>query len=249
MKLPSNVSTALDDAVDASRRTMRWRLGASAPLLLGNSLARLMTAESEPARPVLSKEDDAFLDELQRATFRFFADCAHPTTGLVKDRNRVSGKDGRHIASIAATGFGLTALCWRISGVGCHPRKRGSVRGPLCNFSANKCPRSAVSFIISSTGRPASASGNASCPGPPALGSLDGSLVPCAAGGSLAFLPRESIRCQRTMRERFGAKACTRYGFADAFNPADFMKNEEVRKALQKAGFRTIPAVHPSARG
>jgi len=112
--------------------------------------------------------------------------------------------------------------------------------------------------------------------GPPELGPLDGSLVPCAAGGSLAFLPRESVHCLRTMRERFGAQAWTRYGFADAFNPANgwtapdviginagitllmaenartgfvwktFMKNEEVVNALQKAGFRTVAA--PSTR-
>jgi len=60
---------------------------------------------------VLSREDDHFLDELERASFRFFEEDAHPQTGLVKDRSRSDGSDGREIASIAATGFGLTALC------------------------------------------------------------------------------------------------------------------------------------------
>jgi hypothetical protein len=56
--------------------------------------------------------EDGFLDELQRAAALFFWEAADPTTGLVKDRTRADGsRDPRAIASIAATGFGLTALC------------------------------------------------------------------------------------------------------------------------------------------
>ena len=55
--------------------------------------------------------DDEFLDEMERATFEFFWDEASPSTGLVKDRARLNGHDDRPMASIAATGFGLTALC------------------------------------------------------------------------------------------------------------------------------------------
>jgi hypothetical protein len=60
---------------------------------------------------VLPYDDDRFLDELERASFLFFWESAHPETGLVKDRSRADGRDPREIASIAATGFGLTALC------------------------------------------------------------------------------------------------------------------------------------------
>ncbi len=60
---------------------------------------------------VLSRTDDEFLSELERASFRFFDECSHPQTGLVKDRSLVDRNDDREIASIAATGFGLTALC------------------------------------------------------------------------------------------------------------------------------------------
>jgi hypothetical protein len=59
----------------------------------------------------LPRVDHEFLDELERASFLFFWESAHPNTGLVKDRSRADGQDGREIASIAATGFGLTALC------------------------------------------------------------------------------------------------------------------------------------------
>jgi hypothetical protein len=59
----------------------------------------------------LSPTDNKFLDELERASFLFFWESADPDTGLVKDRSHADGQDAREIASIAATGFGLTALC------------------------------------------------------------------------------------------------------------------------------------------
>ena len=59
----------------------------------------------------LTPEDDGFLDELQRANFLFFREQANPETGLVKDRAHARTEDTGIVASIAATGFGLTALC------------------------------------------------------------------------------------------------------------------------------------------
>lgn len=56
-----------------------------------------------------------FLDDLQRRSFQYFWEQADPNTGLVPDRARMDGKplDANHqnVASIAATGFGLTGLC------------------------------------------------------------------------------------------------------------------------------------------
>ncbi len=66
-----------------------------------------LAAYSQP----LSNADHRFLDELERASFLFFWESADPNIGLVKDRSRADGQDARPIASIAATGFGLTALC------------------------------------------------------------------------------------------------------------------------------------------
>ena len=72
-------------------------------------------APAAPVRPggeaPLSPEDDLFLEELESGSFRFFWEQASPHTGLVKDRCNVRGKDTTEVASIAATGFGLTALC------------------------------------------------------------------------------------------------------------------------------------------
>ena len=48
---------------------------------------------------------------------------------------------------------------------------------------------------------------------------LDGTVVPCAPGGSLPFAPKECLRALRRMIEIGGAQVWGRYGFADAFNP------------------------------
>lgn len=70
------------------------------------SLARA----GELATP-FSGEDDAFLEELEHAAHLYFWEQTNPQTGLVRDRFTVRGKDRGGVASIAATGFGLSALC------------------------------------------------------------------------------------------------------------------------------------------
>jgi hypothetical protein len=106
--------------------------------------------------------------------------------------------------------------------------------------------------------------------GPPRMGPIDGSVVPCATGGSIPFLPTETLQVLRVVRERFGKRAWSRYGFVDAFNPSTgwaardhiaintgitlmmaenartgffwetFMKNSEIATAMQRVGFRSL---------
>jgi hypothetical protein len=54
--------------------------------------------------------------------------------------------------------------------------------------------------------------------GPPETGPIDGTIVPAATGGSLPFLPSETLRVLRTIHDHY-PKAWCRYGFVDAFNP------------------------------
>ena len=56
-------------------------------------------------------QDDPLLEEMQRRCVRFFWEQADPETGLVADRAPADGSAHPRVASIAATGFGLTALC------------------------------------------------------------------------------------------------------------------------------------------
>lgn len=97
----------------------------------------------------------------------------------------------------------------------------------------------------------------------------DGTVVPCAPGGSLPFAPKECLAALRRMREVGGDKIWRRYGFVDAFNPQTgwvspdvigidvgitllmaenlrsgmvwqiFMKSPEVRLGMWLAGFRS----------
>jgi hypothetical protein len=62
----------------------------------------------------LSKLDIDLLDETARRSFRYFMENTDLHTGLVLDRALVNGgqePNAEHAASIAATGFGLTAFC------------------------------------------------------------------------------------------------------------------------------------------
>jgi hypothetical protein len=112
-----------------------------------------------------------------------------------------------------------------------------------------------------------SAGGYTAWGGPPELGHLDGSVVPSAAAGSLAFLPAECISVLRALRSKWGKQAWGRYGFVDAFHPSanwydpdvlgidqgisvlmaenlrselvwnTFMRNPESVSAMRQAGF------------
>lgn len=72
----------------------------------GGAAASGREAVAIPGAPAFSPSPDetAFIDDLQHRTFRFFAELSHPANGLCPDR-----APSPSFASIAATGFGLTA--------------------------------------------------------------------------------------------------------------------------------------------
>ena len=63
----------------------------------------------------LAPARESFLNDLQQRSFRYFWEQADPQTGLVPDRARMDGSalppSHQNVASIAATGFGLTGIC------------------------------------------------------------------------------------------------------------------------------------------
>ena len=412
--------------------------------LLGTTLTGCRSVTQRYSPSTLSRDDDAFLEVLERASFQFFLDNTHPNTGLVRDRSRVDGQEKREVASIAAAGFGLSAQCiaaergwmaqeearvrvltalrflrdhlpnehgfffhfinwrtgervwkcelssidtalllagvltcrsyfadpeireaagviydrvdWNWMGQGALLLRMGwkpedgfltstwdtysehmllyllaiganrhalapeswrawrrpefeygglqyltnldaplfihqyshawfdfrGVRDAFADYFENsvKATRAHRQFCLDLRGQfphfsddlwgitaSDSARGYLAWGGPPQQGPLDGTLVPCAAAGSLPFLPSESLRCLKTMRGRFGDRIWSRYGFVDAFNPASgwtapdvigidvgitllmaenlrtgfiwrqFMKNREARRAMELAGF------------
>lgn len=67
--------------------------------------------------------------------------------------------------------------------------------------------------------------------GPPRtqrFNALDGTIVPCAAAGSLPFAPRETLAVLHHLRSVYGDQIWKRYGFVDAFNPHTGWVNEDV---------------------
>ncbi len=104
--------------------------------------------------------------------------------------------------------------------------------------------------------------------GPPQIGPIDGTVVPSAAGGSLAFLPGPTLAVLQHIRRQFAQPAWSRYGFVNAFNPLSkwfdpfvigidtgitllmaenlrsglvwrvFMRNPEARRGMTRAGFQ-----------
>jgi hypothetical protein len=64
-----------------------------------------------------------------------------------------------------------------------------------------------------------SPSGYVAWGGPPGDGPINGTLVPCAAAGSLMFSSEICLPVLREMQKTYGEKIYQRYGFTDAFNP------------------------------
>ena len=100
------------------RQILRQMLGTGLLLPSARVLAAMDVPPQAPAaNPAitapykLTPEDDSFLDELERASFLFFWEQGSAKTGMVKDRANVHTDNSGGAASIAATGFGLTALC------------------------------------------------------------------------------------------------------------------------------------------
>jgi hypothetical protein len=92
--------------------------------------------------PKLTREDQQFLADLGRRSFQYFWEEADPHTGLVPDRARMDGapldENHRNVASIAATGFGLSGICIAAErGWISHSQARERTRNTLL-FFANK---------------------------------------------------------------------------------------------------------------
>jgi hypothetical protein len=101
-----------------TRRTLLWHLlGTGLTLPFAAALASQPKPEerraaAKPPSPIsLSIDDDRFLDALEQANFRYFWEQTNSKTGITKDRCNTKTVDSGIVGSIAATGFGLTALC------------------------------------------------------------------------------------------------------------------------------------------
>jgi hypothetical protein len=59
---------------------------------------------------VPDEDDNAMLDLVQRQTFRFFWEGAHPVSGLACDRLKTTGDPSNDLIAVGGTGFGFMAI-------------------------------------------------------------------------------------------------------------------------------------------
>ncbi|MBI3653291.1 MAG: hypothetical protein HY231_19860 [Acidobacteria bacterium] len=86
---------------------------------LSSNFALAKSSQHRTTSPVKQRFNrvEPFLEDLSKRAFRYFQEQANAQTGLVLDRARVDGQahaathSSYQVASIASTGFGLTALC------------------------------------------------------------------------------------------------------------------------------------------
>ena len=94
------------------------RAGALAPLATSIILPSAWALGVQKPRPAAAptaspfyQVDEVLLEAMEKANFRYFWEQANPYTGIVRDRCNATSPDKSDLGSIAATGFGLTALC------------------------------------------------------------------------------------------------------------------------------------------
>jgi hypothetical protein len=70
------------------------------------------TARSEEMSParLATLSDDELLERVQRQTFRFFWEAAHPVSGLAPDRRPPGKRQGSELVTAGGSGFALMAL-------------------------------------------------------------------------------------------------------------------------------------------
>ena len=83
------------------------------PLIASHPLSAVTGThiQQSPVPPEWALSDDELMEEIVSRAFLFFWTESGKHTGLVRDRALADGGDHRRVASIAATGFGLAAMC------------------------------------------------------------------------------------------------------------------------------------------
>ncbi|MDP9040721.1 MAG: beta-glucosidase, partial [Bacteroidota bacterium] len=67
------------------------------------------------SRPLVNEErktlsDSALLDLVQKQTFKYFWDFAHPVSGLARERSNTTPAYGNEVVTLGGSGFGIMAI-------------------------------------------------------------------------------------------------------------------------------------------
>jgi hypothetical protein len=91
-----------------------------------------------------------------------------------------------------------------------------------------------------------SAKGYVAWGGPPRHPAIDGTVVPCAAAGSVMLAPDIAVAVVRTLATRWGGRVFGRYGFVDAFHP--IQRLDESRRDRDRRQHHTPQRREPAQR-
>jgi hypothetical protein len=185
------------------RRTLLKLLAGSALL---EPAARVTLGQASP-RPApgpapFSADDEAFLDDMQRRACLFFVEQASAATGQVLDRavnqNTTGAIDPRRMASVSATGFGLTALCIADQrGFQPHAQVVEQVRRTL-RFHADVLPHDHGFFSHFNDRETGKLFGNSE------VSSIDSAIFFCGALTARAYFPQDAeiVKLATSLYER-----------------------------------------------
>ena len=123
------------------------KAGLGAPLILPSFLysaqqknENLPPFTALPGQRAFTPDELSLLQEIISADFLYFWEQANPETGVVKDRCNVITQEKTPLGSIAALGFGLTAICiGEMRGLVSYNEARGRVLTSL-RFIWKKLP-------------------------------------------------------------------------------------------------------------
>src|SRR5579862_614400 len=95
------------------RHRSRRRNVSKEAMLVSNvdpSASRSLTGNRTTPRALVALADEALLEAVQRQTFRFFWEGAHPASALALDRRPRSARGPDDPVAVGGSGFGLMAL-------------------------------------------------------------------------------------------------------------------------------------------
>jgi hypothetical protein len=93
------------------RGVVRWIAGLLTACVMLMSAQPRDPSGASPESRLTNQADEQFLEEMQARSLLFFLEHSDPQTGLTRDRAPANGAPSQAPASIAATGFALTAFC------------------------------------------------------------------------------------------------------------------------------------------
>ena len=68
------------------------------------------TSTFDPTARPRNLSDSALLDIVQKQTFRYFWDFAHPVSGMARERSNITIYHGHEVVTTGGTGFGIMSV-------------------------------------------------------------------------------------------------------------------------------------------